>query len=191
MRIKGIELSGCKITLIDGALKKDAIRKNHLFLKRQKYARTQRTLKNDHHPNLVHRPETGGFLHTDLGLALLKVVKKVCPDEEFHLNKIYVNRIKYGDVNLPHSDLPRKYLLKGISHLTILYYANSTWKREWGGETVFYDSDEGFHAAVSPRPGRIVIFRDDIVHMGCVPTRICPQDRFVLALKLLKTGGAR
>jgi hypothetical protein len=48
--------------------------------------------------------------------------------------RAYVNNFRRGDHPAAHRDAPL-----GSRHLTALVYANSVWKRDWGGETMFYD----------------------------------------------------
>jgi len=58
------------------------------------------------------------------------------------------------------------------------------WDVEWGGETLFFDSAMDAQVAVSPRPGRLVMFDGSILHVGRPPNRICYTSRFTLALKI-------
>jgi hypothetical protein len=74
-------------------------------------------------------------------------------------------------------------------HVTALYYANSQWHPDWGGETIYYNDDEDAELAVLPRLGRLVIARGAILHRGTVPTRICYEERYTLAYKLNAAGG--
>lgn len=47
---------------------------------------------------------------------------------------------------------------------TFLYYTNDVWSDEWGGETMFKNSDNNVEIAVSYKPNRIVVFDSHISH---------------------------
>ena len=55
---------------------------------------------------------------------------------------------------------------------------------EWGGETLFFNSIMDAEVAVSPRPGRLVVFDGAIIHVGRPPNRVCYAPRYTLAFKL-------
>lgn len=55
---------------------------------------------------------------------------------------------------------------------------------EWGGETLFFDSGMDAQVAVTPRPGRLVLFGGSLTHVGRPPNRICCAPRYTLAFKL-------
>ena len=50
------------------------------------------------------------------------------------------------------------------SSLTFLYYLNSFWHPEWGGETLFCDSYGEPELAVACKPNRVVVFPSIIPH---------------------------
>ena len=74
--------------------------------------------------------------------------------------------------------------VEGAGELTALWYVCDQGDPEWGGETVFFDRQRDVRAAVSPRPGRLVLFDGDILHAGRPPNRNCHAPRFTLAVKL-------
>jgi hypothetical protein len=65
-----------------------------------------------------------------------------------------------------------------------LWFIAPDWNVEWGGETVFFDSVMDAQIAVSPRPGRLVLFDGSLTHVGRPPNRICYAPRYTLAFKL-------
>ena len=73
--------------------------------------------------------------------------------------------------------------LPGPPDLTALAYVCDGWDIEWGGETLFFDAAQEIACAVTPRPGRLVIFDGGITHVGRPPNRICYQPRYTLAIK--------
>jgi hypothetical protein len=90
------------------------------------------------------------------------------------LDRIYVNYNLYGELHLPHVD--------AAFGITALYCANLEWRRDWQGETVFYDGDEPTHV-VLPRPGRVLLFDAALRHRGSPPSRDCYEPRINIAFK--------
>jgi hypothetical protein len=88
----------------------------------------------------------------------------------------YAAAIRYGDSSMVHQDIACD------DCVTFLYYGNLTWTGRWGGETMFYDQDILAVAAVSPRPGRVVLFNAAVLHRAGVPTRNCPTFRYAFSM---------
>ena len=110
--------------------------------------------------------------------AMMDAVRDCFPDETFSLKRAYCNVVTFGDVLLPHRDS------RNGRDVTALLFANDTWERAWGGETIFFnDGGDAVHA-VSPRPGRMIAFRSIIEHRGVPPSRLCLGSRLTLVLKL-------
>lgn len=89
--------------------------------------------------------------------------------------RIYVNFNLHGEIHLPHVDSTR-------GGYTALYIANREWDLTWQGETLFYDGDEAVFA-VTPKPGRLIIFDGTIRHRGSAPSRDCYEPRINIAFK--------
>jgi hypothetical protein len=92
--------------------------------------------------------------------------------------RAYTNVASYGDMLFSHVDC-----LPGQHDLTALWYICERWDLEWGGETMFYDAADEVACAVTPRPGRLVIFDGAIKHAGRPPNRVCYAPRYTLAIK--------
>jgi SM-20-related protein len=88
----------------------------------------------------------------------------------------YAAAMRFGDSSIVHQDIPCP------DCVTLLYYGNLQWTGRWGGETVFYDDDLMAAAAVSPRPGRLVLFNATVWHRAGVPMKICPTFRYTFSL---------
>lgn len=117
------------------------------------------------------------------GAAMLAAVAASFPGEAFTLKRAYCNVVSFGDVLLPHRDA------QVPEDVTALLYVAAEWERAWGGETVFYNDAGDAVYAVSPRPGRLVLFRSIIEHRGSAPSRLCLRPRLTVALKLAGTKG--
>jgi hypothetical protein len=139
----------------------------------------------------VARPDTGAFLHWVLNIPLetapqlavyqptLDAVRDFEGGAEYRIYRCYCNHAAYGDMLFTHTDA-----LPGQQGLTALWYIAPEWNVEWGGETLFYNSNMDAEAAVTPKPGRLVIFDGAIPHVGRPPNRICYAPRYTLAFKL-------
>lgn len=119
---------------------------------------------------------------TSLWQATESAVAHVRPAEKFLPYRVYTNFASFGDVLLTHLDA-----LPNTRELTALWFLCESWDREWGGETLFYDSTGDAQLAVSPRPGRLLLFDGAIRHAGKPPNRNCPVARYTFAIKLRTT----
>lgn len=116
---------------------------------------------------------------TSLWAATQAAVKQVRPQETFLPYRVYTNYATFGDVLLTHVDAQPE-----LRELTALWFLCETWEVEWGGETLFYEPDGDARLAVSPRPGRLVLFDGAIRHAGKPPNRNCVAPRYTFAIKL-------
>lgn len=105
------------------------------------------------------------------------------PGEAFAVERVYVNSALHDDMYFAHRDCPQN-----IANITVLYYGNTEWHADWGGETLFFNDHHDAELAVTPRPGRLVISRGAILHRGGVPLKACNQARFTVACKLTAVG---
>jgi hypothetical protein len=65
------------------------------------------------------------------------------------------------------SESSTKYLYHtdaGVGSLTMLYYMNTFWHPEWGGETIFCNNIGEPEIAVACKPNRVVIFPSNLLH---------------------------
>lgn len=67
--------------------------------------------------------------------------------------------------------------------LTFLYYANTKWDIDWGGETLFYDSHKNIAFASALRPNRAIVFDARILHMAKVPSVRSQCNKFSISYK--------
>ena len=65
----------------------------------------------------------------------------------------------------------------------LLYYPNLEWRREWGGETMFYTmNNKEIERAVEYKPNRLVVFDGERPHSVRPPTAHSPFLRFTLSM---------
>lgn len=105
--------------------------------------------------------------------------------ESYRMYRSYCNFASYGDVLFIHTDC-----LPEARELTALWFIAPEWDPEWGGETLFFNSDKDAEFVVSPRPGRLVMFDGAIPHAGRPPSRICFTPRYTYAMKFELVDGA-
>lgn len=103
------------------------------------------------------------------------IEQNIIPGEIF---RIYANCNLHGDFQFAHED---------GDGWTALYFVNSKWHEDWGGELMLYPDDmQDLAYAIIPKPGRMVIFDGMIRHRGGVPSKLCFDARFSLAIKFQK-----
>ncbi|HET8701902.1 MAG TPA: 2OG-Fe(II) oxygenase [Nitrococcus sp.] len=139
----------------------------------------------------IARPDTSSYRHwvteiplqTAVDLPVYRPTMDVLRDfgtaVTYRAYRSYCNYAAYGDMLFTHTDCrPEE------NDLTALWYITPEWNVEWGGETLFYNSQMDAEAVVSPKPGRLVVFDGRITHAGRPPSRICYAPRYTLAFKL-------
>ena len=140
----------------------------------------------------VARPETAEYKHWATEVKLDALVRQPIfeitrqavrsfssPGIEYRPYRAYTNVASYGDMLFTHTDcLPDQH------DLTALWYLCEQWDLEWGGETMFFDSKGDAQVAVTPKPGRLLLFDGAIRHAGRPPNRNCPVGRYTFAVKL-------
>ena len=94
------------------------------------------------------------------------------------LVRCYANGHTYGSDGSLHTDSASS------RSFTSIYYPHERWSPNWGGETVFFNSDEtDIIASMYPKPNRLVIFSGTIPHVARGVSRICPVLRITLMFK--------
>ncbi|MGH8279855.1 MAG: 2OG-Fe(II) oxygenase [Gammaproteobacteria bacterium] len=139
----------------------------------------------------VARPETANFRHWALNIPLetaqrlplyqptLDAAREFKAGDTYRVYRSYCNHASFGDMLFTHTDCA-----PGSDQLTALWFIAPEWNAEWGGETLFFNSQMDAEVVVSPKPGRLVIFDGSITHAGRPPNRICYAPRYTLAFKL-------
>ena len=112
--------------------------------------------------------------------AVMSEVTEHFPGEAFSIERAYCNAISFGDMLYAHRDNRDR----ASRDLTALLFVAGEWRKEWGAETIFFNDDGDAVHAITPRPGRLILFRSAIEHRAGAPSRVCNHTRLSLALKL-------
>ncbi|MGH8282713.1 MAG: 2OG-Fe(II) oxygenase [Gammaproteobacteria bacterium] len=173
-------IEGREVRVYDGLLAANDIRSLTAALEAGAFTR-----------NEYAKPETASFRHWALNIPLetaarlpvyqptLTAATEFAGKAAHKIYRCYCNHAAYGDMLFTHTDC-----LPGARELTALWFIAPEWNVEWGGETLFFDSGMDAQLAVSPRPGRLVLFDGSLTHVGRPPNRICYAPRYTLAFKL-------
>lgn len=95
--------------------------------------------------------------------------------------RIYITESRYGENTLIHADWWEGKTKSDIG-ITAIMFLNAVWKREWGGELLFFDrAREALHC-VAPKPGRLALFPSNSLHRGGVPSRLFYSTRRALVV---------
>lgn len=178
-------VAGREVFVADGFADQATCARLHRFALRLPYRRQETDRPDTAHQRSFSVTLDPGFLADEPLFARFDaVVAHLFPEERHALYRAYVNCFVYGDMTYPHRDCPAD-----RTDVTVLYYINSEWSRDWAGETLFYEEDGEPVLAVLPRPGRIAVFRGAIEHRSGVPSRDCREERLTLAYKLRPVAG--
>lgn len=173
-------LDGRTIYLVDGLFDPSHVRMLHETFKALSFRRREYSSKATENVRHWSHEFDLDSLATALPLrawrdAIVSKTLELLPGREVSLNRIHINSQSYGDLQHAHRDI--------VPGFTSLYFANAEWAEDWDGELVLYNRDGEPFYAVSPRPGRLVVFAGDILHRGGLPSRACLEPRLTVAFK--------
>jgi Rps23 Pro-64 3,4-dihydroxylase Tpa1-like proline 4-hydroxylase len=95
---------------------------------------------------------------------------------EQYLIRSYINMYSHFTPTTAHVDE------NVVGNMTCLYWFNTRWERNWGGEITFYDVD-GRNYTIEYIPGRLLVFDGTILHRVNPLTAFAKDFRFCLTLK--------
>jgi hypothetical protein len=93
--------------------------------------------------------------------------------------RVYVTESRYGENTLIHADWWDGKKKRDLG-VTATIFLNPVWKREWGGELLFFDKSQEAMHCVAPKPGRLLLFPSNSLHRGGVPSRLFYDTRRTL-----------
>ncbi|MEM7308283.1 MAG: 2OG-Fe(II) oxygenase [Planctomycetota bacterium] len=152
----------------------------HEFSRERLYSRSEAaTSRSLEYKHWVTELDVGEFADSEAGQRTLQLVEKYYPGEAQTAFRAYCNLNSHGDALGVHRDCP-----PSDRDVTALWFLCEDWELDWRGELVLYDGKGDARVAVSPRPGRLCLFRGSLLHAGSPPSRLCPAPRLTLACKL-------
>lgn len=95
--------------------------------------------------------------------------------------RILANLFAHGDSSWIHTDS------KNSADWTAILYLNDYWDINWGGDTVLIEDNEILHAC-APTPGKVFLFRSDILHGARPVSREAPYPRFGLTYQCVSNA---
>jgi len=95
---------------------------------------------------------------------------------DYTLIRAYSNAYTYGTEGYIHTDSSIE------SDRTVVVYLNKEWKKDWAGETVFFNDNDIVKSCL-PKFGRFVIFPSTVDHVARSVSRACNIDRRILTFK--------
>jgi hypothetical protein len=84
-----------------------------------------------------------------------------------------MNLFAHGDSSWLHTDS------KSSKDWTVILYMNDWWDIMWGGDTVIIEDNEILHSC-APTPGKMFLFRSDLLHGASPVSREALFPRFGL-----------
>jgi len=85
---------------------------------------------------------------------------------------------------MTYGDSPRTHIDSQFDHgVTYLIYLNSYWDVNMGGETVFVSDDGEIIQSITPKPGRLIKFQSNILHLGRPPVRQANANRYSMVFQ--------
>ncbi len=87
--------------------------------------------------------------------------------------RVLANLFNHGDSSWIHTDS------KIATDWTVILYMNEHWDINWGGDTALFEDNEILHSC-APTPGKMFLFRSDILHGARPVSREAPYPRFGL-----------
>lgn len=178
--IRRAQVEGRDIMVFDGLAASEDIGRYCRVLQQAAFTRTE-TARADlaEHRHWVCEMPLENLARISLWSLTQDAIAQMRAGESYAPYRAYTNYAGFGDMLFTHVDA-----LPGARELTALWYLNEAWDAEWGGETLFFDSEGDAQVVVSPKPGRLLLFDGAIRHVGRAPNRICFAPRFTFAIKL-------
>ena len=177
--VRSANVGGREIFVFDGLVPTAEFLPYARAIPRAAFTRTETARPDSDVRHWVCEMPLGNLPDTVLWHATEKAVLTVRPNERYRAYRVYTNYASFGDVLLTHVDA-----LPNTRELTALWFLCEGWETEWGGETLFYDDAGDAQVAVSPKPGRLLMFDGAVRHAGKPPNRNCPVGRYTFAIKL-------
>jgi SM-20-related protein len=173
------QIGGRDVFVFDGLVPAEESARYFQAISQASFARTEAARPETEYRHWVCEMPLENLARTSLWAATERAVLAVRPGVAYRAYRVYTNYASFGDVLLTHVDA-----VPDARELTALWFLCERWDTEWGGETLFYDDGGDAQIAVTPKPGRLVLFDGAVRHAGKAPNRNCPVGRYTFAIKL-------
>lgn len=128
------------------------------------------------HREVMLELDASDFAKHELGQAILRCAQSVS-GRPMECYKVLANQMRFGAYTFGHQDAESDRVLSA------LYFVNTNWHHDWGGELVFFGHDGDAVSCVSSRPGRLVVFPASTLHRATPPTRACLDTRITISAR--------
>nr|XP_006820061.1 PREDICTED: uncharacterized protein LOC102810274 [Saccoglossus kowalevskii] len=120
------------------------------------------------------------FAQSDMGRTIQQMVTRMSgSDKPYYLYQVTDNVVRRGDVTKYHHDATRD-----EKEISVVIYMNEIWKKNYYGETMFYDEDMEITAVVKPKFGRMVVWDSSVAYLFRPPSVGFKQGQHFLHLRL-------
>jgi putative sterol carrier protein len=112
----------------------------------------------------------------------VELLEQYFPNEGQKPVRAYCNVATFGDMLSIHHDCA-----DGENDITALWFVCDEWEHDWRGELLLFDEQYDAQLAITPKPGRLCLFRGRLPHTGTAPSRLCYKPRLTLVCKFSPT----
>lgn len=165
------------VLIIDGVLSSEDVKSIHRALLLSSFSFLGATSHDSAFDEVMASFEPSDFQSTGIGQKALEIVKNQDLDVEYELYEVLCNMSRFGDVSFGHIDS------HDPTHLSLLYFANSSWDMKWEGELIFFTESNEPIRALSVRPGRFALFPCCLRHRAGVPNRLATEQRLTVSMR--------
>ena len=183
MKIKKIKIDELSVLVIDDIFESQEIAKIHRNLLVANFSPLGASKEATKEFNeIMTEFDVEDFSSTRIGKEFHEKIQNYYSSSVPKCYDVLANAISFGDHTFCHQDAPI------AESITALYFANSEWLSNWGGELILFGSSGDSEAVVGVRPGRIVFFPSQIFHRAGVPNRICGEIRLTVSATFYING---
>jgi SM-20-related protein len=182
-RHRSLPIEGKRVDIIDGAVPMTCVGAMSRWFSRQSYnlldVDSDKATFSLHWKRNISLQAANRPTHQAIPLfhCIDQLVRITVPEFDLTVTEIKAYATLYGDLPTTHRDDA-----DGAT-ITAILYCNNCWEPDWAGELIICNNDQDAVLAVSPKPGRIVIFRGDLPHRAGAPSRLCFSSRNALVFR--------
>lgn len=132
---------------------------------------------------LRHWAHVVDYKPTGLFREIWDAINEGLKQDAFNLkpHRVLANLFAHGDSSWLHTDS------KNSDDWTVILYMNDFWDINWGGDTILVENNEILHSC-APTPGKMFLFRSDLLHGARPVSREAPYPRFGLTFQCVSNS---